>query len=77
MGNISFTILKKIDGDEKQVFEYNEEFLANRLPRMVLEQLPEITITKRKFTKDEVSKAVSDAWDLIVKEFKELTVRMR
>ena len=74
---ITFAILKKIDGDDTTVLQYDEDMIAGRLPRLVLEKLPLLGVMKRKYSREEVEAAVTDAWDMLVKEFKQETLKLR
>jgi len=74
---ITFAILKAIDGDDTALLQYDEEVIAGRFPRLVLENLPLQTVLKRKYSREEVETAVSAAWDMLVKEFKQETLKIR
>ena len=74
---ITFAILKDIKGEDSLVLEYNEERIAERIPKLVLEKLPLPTVLKKKYSRDEIKKAVDEAWDNIVGEFKEETVKIK
>jgi len=74
---ITFAILKTIKGDDTTVFQYDEEIIASRLPKLVLEALPLQSVLKRNFSRAEVEVAVSAAWGILVNEFKQETLKVR
>jgi len=74
---ITFAILKKIDGDDTTVLQYDEGVIARRLPRLVLEKLPLLGILKRKYSREDVETAVAEAWGMLVTEFKQETLKLR
>jgi len=74
---ITFAILKKIEGDDTTVLQYDEEMISGRLPKLVLENLPLQSVLKRKYSREEVKEAVSAAWGVLVTEFKQETLKIR
>ena len=74
---ITFAILKTIAGDDTQVFQYDEEMIAERVPKLVLQCLPLQGVFKQKYTREEVEKAVTEAWGVLIKEFKQETLKIR
>lgn len=87
---LRFAILKGIgDGEDKVVLEYNEQKLLSRLQARVRENLIETetvikryfikpeTIVKHSFEKPEIAKALDKAFNDLVLEFKEETVKLR
>jgi len=71
-------ILKQIkDNANVVVLEYKEEQVLNRLQSRIRENLSVTeTYLKHKWTKDEVAAAVVKAWDELVQEFKEETIKL-
>lgn len=74
---ITFAILKTIEGDDNQVFQYDEGVIGDRLPKLVLENLPMQTIFKKKYSRAEIIDAVNKAWDNLIKEFKQNTIKLK
>ena len=80
---LRFIILKEIKawGKEKEVedvvLEYREDQIRSRLLARMRENLVKTeTWFKHKWTKAEVAKAFEDAFDDLVREFKEETIRI-
>lgn len=70
-----FVILEKIGGKHRVYLEYNEQEFIRRLTARTLENLAVIGDYKRdEYNKDEVAKALIQAFGQLAKEFKERTV---
>jgi len=77
---IRFAILKEIKGteEEKIVIEYDSEMIKNRLVNITIENLPNLKFSiSEKSIRGKISKAVMVAWESLVKEFKNETVKLK
>ena len=72
-----FVILEKVGGRNRIYLEYNEQEFVRRLVARVLENLAIYCDHKRdKHTKEEVKRAIIEAFSQMAKEFKDRTVIM-
>lgn len=76
MAEMRFAILRKFGEHEKIVLEYNEEFLKERFSRLTQENLPPLGLLKRGYKKEEVADALGKAFDSLISEFKQETIRI-
>ncbi len=74
---IAFAILKTIAGEDTTILQYDEDMITERLPKLALQCLPLQSVLKRKYSREEVEKAVSSAWSILIKEFKQETLKIR
>lgn len=76
---LRFAILKEIRvGDDKKetvVLEYNDEQILNRLKKRVAENLPAKRF-KQSWSKQELRASIDKAFQDLVTEFKEKTIRL-
>ena len=74
---LRFAILKTVSTNEEEVvLEYQESQLNNRLRRRVKEFLLSKNKLFKKFTLEEVDKAIDNSFNDLVKEFKEETIKI-
>ena len=70
-----FVILEKIGNRNRVWLEYNEVETLTRLKARVFENLARTANYKdRKYTKDEIDKAINKAFYQMTREFKERTI---
>lgn len=70
-------VLKEIKGSPNVVLEYKEEQVLARLQSRVRENLSASEgVFKTKWTKEEVAHAIDKAWNELVSEFKEETIKL-
>ena len=75
MSTLRFVILKQIDNRSEVVLEYDQEQLLIRLQNRVKERLiASEKHLKHRWTKAEVEKAVGEAFNMLVNEFKSQTI---
>jgi len=80
---IRFCILKDVKGEEKLMLEYNSDLLKNRIQRLVRENFVANRPKKKLFGPEEVPleeqiyEAAGKAWDDLVAEFKEQTIKLK
>lgn len=78
MAKLRFAILQTVrDNQAKVVLEYDQDILLLKLRAGVRNNLmPLQRWNKKKFTDEEVKEAVGQAFDELIKEFKDETVRL-
>ena len=70
-------ILKEIKGINVVVLEYKEDQVLNRLQSRIRENLSvSESFMKHSWNKDEIAAAAEKAWNELVEEFKEETVKL-